>query len=162
MDETAISGRSSLLQFAGCGSCHGAGIDYRCSRLAVAARRAAAKGYPPDPPHTRLGFQPADLDSLSRPSEGTAQTRRSSAHLPPAHGGDRSCTCDGNRTPRRIFERREWAGIGILSKKAGPATPVFSRRVRNSMKKKSCDSRKCKEMQMSVQEDERMGDMNKE
>src|SRR6266403_111980 len=113
MEETAISGRSSLLQFAGCGGCHGAGIDYRCSRLAVAARRAAAKGYPPDAPHTRLGFQPAELDRLSRPPESTAQTRRSSARLPPAHGGDRSCTGDGNRTPRRILERREWAGIQL-------------------------------------------------
>src|SRR6267154_1827181 len=125
MEETAISGRSSLLQFAGCGGCHGASIDYRCSRLAVAARRAAAKGYPPDAPHTRLGFQPADLDSLSRPPESTAQTRRSFARLPPAHGGDRSRTGDGNRTPRRILERREWAGIGIFSKEAGHATPCF-------------------------------------
>src|SRR5216684_4474314 len=110
MDETAISGRSSVLQFAGCGSDYGAGIDYRNSRLAMATRRAAAKGHPPDASGPRLGFQPADLDSLSRPPESATEAGRSSAQLPTAYRGGRGCTCELNRAPRRIPERREWAG----------------------------------------------------
>src|SRR3981081_808186 len=79
----------------------------------MAARRAAAKGHPADASGPRLGFQPADLGSVSHPPKSATEAGRSSAQLPTAYRGGRGCTCELNRAPRRIPERREWAGIAI-------------------------------------------------